>query len=57
MASDPITAEKCRERAQICRDMARAQFNPQTRKQFEDLAAAWEQICEELDRIEERKSE
>jgi hypothetical protein len=53
----PFTPAQCYERAQICLDMAKAQFNPHARKQFEDLAKAWNQVRAELERIEDIKKE
>ena len=49
MAEERITPEMCRQRAKQCRDIARSQHNQQ-RKELEDIAAAWEQLCEELER-------
>jgi hypothetical protein len=32
----------------FCRDMARAERDPDKRKALEDIAASWEDICEKL---------
>jgi|tagenome__1003787_1003787.scaffolds.fasta_scaffold19067475_1 hypothetical protein len=50
-----LTPEACRARAQMCRDMARQHSDPQKRKEFEDIASAWEQLCEELDKLAKGK--
>jgi hypothetical protein len=55
MADDPMTPETCRARAKECRDMGRKERNPQNAKSFEDLAAAWEQLCEELEKHSKSK--
>jgi hypothetical protein len=55
MAETDLTPEKCREHAKACRDMARRERNPDTRKRLEDLAASWEQLCDEIDEIGKRK--
>jgi hypothetical protein len=52
---EQITPEKCRERAKQLRDMARTENRPENRKQFEDIAAAWAQLCEELELMAKRK--
>ena len=39
----------------MCRDMARQHSDPQKRKEFEDIASAWEQLCEELDKLAKGK--
>ena len=56
MADDPMTPESCRERAKECREMGRSERDPQNRKGFEDLAAAWEHLCEELEKEAARNS-
>ena len=43
-----LTPARCRENAKICRDMARAERDQDKRKQLEDIAAMWEDLCEEL---------
>jgi hypothetical protein len=56
MADEPeLTPERCREHAEACRNMARAERNKATRKNLEDIAAAWEQLCDELGEIEKGK--
>jgi hypothetical protein len=35
--------------------MARRETNHETKKKLDDLAASWEQLCEELPQIEKRK--
>jgi hypothetical protein len=50
MEKDRLTSEKCRQRAKECREMGRVHTDPIKRKEFEDLAAAWEQLCEELEK-------
>ena len=48
MVVEQLTVEKCRELAKRWRDKARDELDLLTRQQFEDLAAAWDQFCEEL---------
>ena len=55
MSEIPLPRELCQQHAKKCRAMARGESNPKTRKSPEDLAASWEQLCEELDHIEKRK--
>ena len=43
-----LTPAKCLEHAKACRDMARSETDRDKRKQLEDIAAAWEDLCEEL---------
>ena len=54
---DSLTIEQCQEHAKACRDMARKEPNLQTRKSLEDLAASWEQLCGEMAKMAERRSE
>jgi len=42
-----LTPERCRENAKACRDMARAERDQSKRKQLEDMAAMWDDLCEE----------
>ena len=53
--SEPLTPEKCSQHAKSVRDMARRESNPETKKKLDDLAASWEQLCEEIAEIEKRK--
>jgi hypothetical protein len=46
---EKLTAARCRENAEGCRAMARAEADQSRRKILEDLAAMWEQIREELE--------
>ena len=46
-----LTVEQCQEHAKACRDLARGEPNQQTRKGLEDLAASWEQLCEEMTKM------
>ena len=55
MPENTLTSEQCREHMMACRDMARRETNAETRKRLEDLAASWEQLCEEIAAIEKRK--
>jgi hypothetical protein len=50
MADGDLTAETCRQRAKECREMGLKERTPEVRKQFEGLAVAWEQLCEELEK-------
>jgi hypothetical protein len=50
MADDDLTAETCRQRAKECREMGLKERTPEVRKQFEGLAVAWEQLCEEIEK-------
>lgn len=50
-----LTPDNCREHAARCRDMARTAQNPEHRKSLEDVAASWDQLCEELAEIEKQK--
>jgi hypothetical protein len=43
-----LTPKRCVENARACRDMARAEHSQSKRKQLEDMAAMWEDLCEEL---------
>lgn len=43
-----LTPARCQDNAKTCRDMARAERDQSKRKQLEDIAAAWEDLCEEL---------
>ena len=43
-----LTPERCQEHAKACREMARAKNDGAERKFLEDIAAAWEDLCEEL---------
>ena len=54
MNDETLSAEKCQEQAQACREMARKETNPQTRKSLEDLAASWEQLCEDIEKMAKR---
>jgi hypothetical protein len=56
MTEATLTQERCREHASACRDMARRETNPDARKRLENLAAAWEHLCEELAKLPENKS-
>ena len=44
-----MTPERCREHAKACRAMARAEPEQSKRKALEDIASAWEDLCEELE--------
>ncbi len=55
MADSTLTLDQCRQHAKHCRDMARRETNPATKKSLEDLAASWEQLCEELSDLASRK--
>jgi hypothetical protein len=55
MADTTLTPDECQLHAKACRDMARTETNPETRKRLEDVATAWEQICEQLGDIAKRK--
>jgi hypothetical protein len=55
MTETALTSEQCRAHAKACRDMARKETNPDTRKSLEDLAASWEQLCGELDKLDLQK--
>jgi hypothetical protein len=55
MNEETLTPALCRERAKACRELGSKQADPQKRKEFEDLALAWEQLCDEIDRMTERK--
>jgi len=45
-----ITPEWCRSNAKAMRAMARStEHDLETRKKLEDIAAAWEDLCEELE--------
>jgi hypothetical protein len=57
MSEKTLTGAQCREHAQACRDMASREANPETRKRLEDLAASWEQLCEETAEIGKRKAQ
>jgi hypothetical protein len=43
-----LTPERCQDHAKAARDMARAESDQGKRKQLDDIAAAWEDLCEEL---------
>jgi hypothetical protein len=43
-----LTPERCQEHAQVCRDMASRERQAGNRKHLENIAAAWEDLCEEL---------
>jgi hypothetical protein len=51
MPESTLTPEQCTEHAQACRDMARKETDPEVRKRLEDVAAAWEHLCEELEKL------
>ena len=55
MADTTLTPDECQLHAKACRDRARTETNPETRKRLEDVATAWEQICEQLGDIAKRK--
>lgn len=40
----------CRDQAKACRIMASGERDPNKRVHLENLAASWEQICEELEK-------
>lgn len=48
MSASTLTVDQCQEHAKQCRAMARREANPETKKRLDDLAAQWEQLCEEL---------
>ena len=51
MAEPSLTPEQCTEHAKACRDMARKETDLEVRKRLEDVAAAWEHLCEELEKL------
>jgi hypothetical protein len=50
-----LTPEKCRERAQWLRDQAAREANPQTRKQYEEIAVTWQQLSGEIEKQAKRE--
>jgi hypothetical protein len=55
MKDGPLTADS--EHGKRIREMARRETSPETRKKLDDLAAAWEQLCEDLtEEIAKRKA-
>jgi hypothetical protein len=46
-----LTVEQCQEHAKACRNLARKEADQHTRKGLEDLAASWEQLCEEMTKM------
>jgi hypothetical protein len=55
MEQPTLASEQCERHAQECRDMARRESNPDTKKKLDDLAAEWEHLCEELKHLQKRK--
>jgi len=51
METEALSLEQCQEHAKACRDLARRETNPQTRKKLEDLASSWEELCEEISKV------
>ena len=56
MEKESLTLEECQAHAKACREMARRDTNPKTRKRLEDLAASWEHLCEEIGKIAAAKA-
>jgi hypothetical protein len=54
MKQETLSVEKCQEHAKSCREMARRETNPHTRKGLEDLAAQWEHLCGEIEKMAKR---
>jgi hypothetical protein len=52
-----LTVTECQVNAQACRDMARRETHPETRMKLENLAASWDQLCEELSELAKRKQD
>jgi hypothetical protein len=48
MEKQTLSAEECREHAKACRELAGKESNLSTRKFLDELAATWEQLCEEI---------
>jgi hypothetical protein len=51
---ESLTSEQCRQRAKECRELGRAHHDAVKRKEFDDLASAWEQLCEEIEKQAKR---
>ena len=51
METESLSIEQCQEHAKACREMARRETDPQTRKRLEDLASSWEELCEEIGKV------
>jgi hypothetical protein len=54
MDQESLSVEKCQAHAKSCREMARKETNPQTRKSLEDLAIQWEKLCGEIEKVAKR---
>jgi hypothetical protein len=49
-----LTIEQCQQFATDCRELARREHRPDIRKQLDDMAASWEQLCESLGELAKR---
>jgi hypothetical protein len=51
-----LTPERCREHERTARELARSTRNLEQRKRLDDIAAMWEQLCEQLEALEKRRA-